>query len=121
VVADGIGGGGYFGYVLGAGHLGNNLVKIGEIMRTFTIIQKDAAERDILIDPLRGSYEGVDIEYNSLGMKWERGGYQYGFWLEYAEGHFFEALQALIDYYILNPEIESLDSPSFDGPIARIE
>jgi len=90
-------------------------------MRTFTIIQKDAAERDILIDPLRGSYEGVDIEYNSLGMKWERGGYQYGFWLEYAEGHFFEALQALIDYYTLNPEIESLDSPSFDGPIARIE
>ena len=89
-------------------------------MRTFTIIQKDAAEWGVSTDPLDKKY-GVVSEYNSLGMKWERGGYQYGFWLEYAEGHFFEALQALIDYYILNPEIESLDSPSFDGPIARIE
>ena len=92
-------------------------------MQVFTIIQKDAAERNMSIDPLNSYLEHPeeDITYNSLGMKWERGGYQYGFWLEYAEGHFFEALQALIDYYTLNPEIESLDSPSFDGPIARIE
>ena len=92
-------------------------------MQVFTIIQKDAAERNISIDPLRGSYEGVDIEYNSLGMKWLRGGQWYGFWLEYPEGSFDLALQTLIDYYRLHPSEKFLGEPSeiSAGPVVRIE